>query len=106
MTADQADIEPDYVGEDAENRLLLCTECEAFRELWSDGTPKCQHTLAEAKTVEMTGLEWAKMRRDAYQQELERDEPRVSETLLRANRLSLASKIAWHEVAQEEPDDA
>ena len=87
--------EIDYTGDAAEQRLVLCVPCRRYRPLTRDGHPECDHSISEAKDIShLDGLTWAYIRLYANRQEMERDETRANQIILRSNIMSLVSDLA------------
>jgi hypothetical protein len=85
----------DYTGDDAEQRLVLCVPCRRYRPLTRDGHPECDHSISEATDIgHLDGLTWAYIRIHANAQELEREETRGDQAILRSNITSLVSDLA------------
>lgn len=108
MTGDAANSEgPMFTGEEAQERLVLCVQCERFREMYPSGQPMCQHDDDEARTLDsLTDAEYANIKLRAYKRELQREpEPRVNEVLLQSNIMSLASDLAWAGELDDMPED-
>lgn len=103
MATDSDDVEPDFTGDDAEARCILCAQCHRYQPLDRDGQPTCDHSLAEAQDIsDLSGEEWAMVRHDAYIAELERDEPRGARSFL----VSELTSLMWDLTAAELlPDD-
>jgi hypothetical protein len=98
---------PKFTGEEAEERLLLCVQCERYVELWPSGEPKCAHTDDDARTLDgLTNAEWANIRLRANKRELQREGgPRASEAVLQSNVMSLVTNLAMADELEEPPAD-
>jgi len=95
----------DYTGDEAEKRLVLCVPCRQYHPLDRAGQPTCDHSLADAKDVShLDALTWAYIRLHAYRQELERDELRVSEAMIKSKITSIVADLAFAGEDVPEPD--
>lgn len=96
----------DFVGDEAEERCVLCVPCRQYRQLNREGHPGCEHNISQAKDIsELDALDWAYIRLYAYQTELEREEPRGREMVLRANIISLAADLAFADEEVPPPEE-
>lgn len=76
----------------ASNAIQLCFACGAFVNHDGDG-PVCEHTEDEATETDLDNEGIARKKLEAVASELQRDEPRVSETMLLAEMVSLAAQV-------------
>jgi hypothetical protein len=96
----------DYTGDDAEDRLILCVPCRRYQPLQRDGQPECEHDISAAKDIShLDNLTWAYIRLHAYRRELERDEPRGSEGMLKAELSSLVADLVFADEDVPEPGE-
>jgi hypothetical protein len=72
--------------------IQLCFPCGAFVGHDGDG-PTCEHTEDEATETDLDNEGIARTKLEAVAAELQRPDPRVSETMLQAEMMSLAAKV-------------